>query len=409
LSLFRRVWQASSSRKIGRDHRILYLQFADPAAYPSIEHSSALLAERGWDAVLLGTESFGDQQLKLPPHPRVRVKNLRLVKGRSRQKLQYMAFIVWSLCWICIWRPSWIYASDPLSAPVLWAARRLIGARVIYHEHDMPNRDWPHSRFMRAILKCRELVGRNADICVIPQQERLVSFIEQTQRSGPTICVWNCPRLNDIRDVSSYELQQLVVYYHGSINRFRLPSQLVVAASRFKGAIRLQIAGYETGGSHGYTRELMDLAAKNYTPDLIEFLGVLPFRKDLLRCAAKAHVGLSLMPKSSEDANLGYMVGASNKPFDYMACGLPLLVTDLPDWTSTFVEPGFARACDPEDADSIEASLRWYLDNPDSRRQMGRRCRDQIRQTWNYETVFAPVMRFIDTPCIAFAFGGCLW
>jgi hypothetical protein len=26
------------------------------------------------------------------------------------------------------------------------------------------------------------------------------------------------------------------------------------------------------------------------------------------------------------------MVGAFNKPFDYMACGLPLLVTILPDW-----------------------------------------------------------------------------
>ena len=43
------------------------------------------------------------------------------------------------------------------------------------------------------------------------------------------------------------------------------------------------------------------------------------------------------------------MVGASNKPFDYMACGLPLLVTDLPEWTSTFVEPGYARACNPDD------------------------------------------------------------
>jgi hypothetical protein len=46
------------------------------------------------------------------------------------------------------------------------------------------------------------------------------------------------------------------------------------------------------------------------------------------------------MPKQSEDINMRHMVGASNKPFDYMASGLPLLVTDLPEWAATFVEPG---------------------------------------------------------------------
>jgi glycosyltransferase involved in cell wall biosynthesis len=93
------------------------------------------------------------------------------------------------------------------------------------------------------------------------------------------------------------------------------------------------------------------------------------------------------------------MVGASNKPFDYMACGLPLLVTNLPEWVSTFVTPGYARPCDPEDPDSIEAALRWYLDHPDERREMGRRCRDKIRQSWNYETMFRDVLAELDNGC----------
>jgi glycosyltransferase involved in cell wall biosynthesis len=79
-----------------------------------------------------------------------------------------------------------------------------------------------------------------------------------------------------------------------------------------------------------------------------------------------------------------------------MACGLPLLVSDLPDWVSTFVEPGYARACDPNDVDSIEAELRWYLDHPDERREMGRRCREQIRKAWNYETTFASVIATLE-------------
>jgi glycosyltransferase involved in cell wall biosynthesis len=102
------------------------------------------------------------------------------------------------------------------------------------------------------------------------------------------------------------------------------------------------------------------------------------------------------MPKHSDDINLRHMVGASNKAFDYMACGLPLLVSDLPEWVTTFVEPGYALASDPDDPDSIEVALRWFLDHPDERREMGRRCRAKIQQGWNYDTQFSNVLAAIE-------------
>jgi spore maturation protein CgeB len=89
-------------------------------------------------------------------------------------------------------------------------------------------------------------------------------------------------------------------------------------------------------------------------------------------------------------------VGASNKSFDYLACGLPQLVTDMPDWVTTFVEPGFARACDPDDPDSIEAALPWYIDHPSERQNIGRKGQDKIREAWNYESMFAGVLAKIE-------------
>jgi glycosyltransferase involved in cell wall biosynthesis len=145
----------------------------------------------------------------------------------------------------------------------------------------------------------------------------------------------------------------------------------------------------------GYLDELIDLAAKNGAAGMIEPLGTIP-RYDLLRIASKAHIGLSLMPKQSNDINMEHMVGASNKAFDYMASALPLLVSDLPEWVATFVEPGYGRACDPDDPDSIEGALRWYLENPDERRKMGRRAQEKIRQVWNYENMFAGVLERLE-------------
>src|SRR5262245_42992812 len=129
---------------------------------------------------------------------------------------------------------------------------------------------------------------------------------------------------------------------------------------------------------------------------MIEFLGTIPLRRDLLKSASTSHVGLSIMPKWSEDINMQHMVGASNKPFDYMACGLPLLVTDSPEWVTTFVEPGYARACDPDNPDSIETELRWYMEHRDDRREMGCRGQNKVWQAWNYESMFSDVLAAIE-------------
>jgi spore maturation protein CgeB len=102
------------------------------------------------------------------------------------------------------------------------------------------------------------------------------------------------------------------------------------------------------------------------------------------------------MPKAAQDVNLRYMVGASNKAFDYMACGVSLLVSDLPDWTAMFVKPGYALACDPDDPDSIETALRWYLDHPEERRVMRLKAQRKIRDAWNYDNVCAPLLAALE-------------
>jgi glycosyltransferase involved in cell wall biosynthesis len=372
--------------------RIMYLQFADPANYPPLEHSSRLLAERDWQVLMLGAKLLGDQNIKLQPHPRIVTRNLVQVKGRRLQKIQYLYFLAWSILWGAIWRPDWIYASDPLCLPALYVMRKFSRAHMIYHEHDSPNLAWTHSRLMKTVLACRNSLLKNIDLCVVPQRERLLSLVQSTQRTKPTLCVWNLPRYEEAADSDSTKSEELILYYHGSINRFRLPPQLIVAASRFRGAIRVQIAGYETGGSKGYIGELKALAIKEGVANLIDYIGAIPLRRDLLHKASKAHVGLSLMPRISDDFNMRHMVGASNKPFDCMACGLPLLVTDLPDWVETFVVPGYGRACNPEDVSSIASELAWYLEHPGEREEMGRRCKEKVQRSWNYEMGFAPVL-----------------
>jgi spore maturation protein CgeB len=111
-----------------------------------------------------------------------------------------------------------------------------------------------------------------------------------------------------------------------------------------------------------------------------------------MRGCATYDVGLSLLPHDADDPNQRTMTGASNKPFDYMACGVTLLVSDLPDWRSMFVEPGFGLACQPDSAGSIQSALEWCLTHPLECVAMGERGRRQVLTAWNYERVFAPAL-----------------
>jgi glycosyltransferase involved in cell wall biosynthesis len=161
----------------------------------------------------------------------------------------------------------------------------------------------------------------------------------------------------------------------------------------------LKVVGYETTGAPGYLMELRQTADNLGISDRLEIIGTIPRREDLMRVCATCDVGLSLLPIRHQDANLEYMTGASNKPFDYLACGLPILVSRLPAWQEMFVEPGYALACDPADPASIAAAIQYFCDHPEQVQAMGERGRRRILTEWNYEAQFQDIVeRLLEKP-----------
>ena len=122
------------------------------------------------------------------------------------------------------------------------------------------------------------------------------------------------------------------------------------------------------------------------------FAGTLRTRVDLLALAATCDVGLALMPTSSSDLNERTMLGASNKAFDYLACGLALVVSNADDWRATYADAGYGRTCIPESTESLADAFAWCYEHPEDVRIMGERGRRRILADWNYDAAFAPVL-----------------
>jgi glycosyltransferase involved in cell wall biosynthesis len=375
--------------------RVLYLQYTNPAGYPPLEHSSRILAEAGWDVLFLGTGATGADALRFPEHPRIEVRQLKFCPAGWQQKLHYIGFCLWAIAWTMRWRPRWIYASDMLACPPAFLLSLLPGMSLLYHEHDSPAEITGQAKlsgFLRFCLWARAACARRAAVCVLPNRQRAEHFAKTLEPAHPVEVVWNCPRVNEVApardDVESAELR---LFYHGSIVQDRLPITVIDALALLPGGVSLTVAGYETVGSRGYVDQLRQRARQLGIEDRFHYVGALSLRDDLLRVCRSCDVGLALLPMQAADLNLTAMTGASNKPFDYLANGLAVLVSDLPDWRAMFVEPGYGWSCDPSDADSIAASIRRFLDDPGERRRMAEAGRRRILSDWNYERQFQPV------------------
>jgi len=370
---------------------VVYLQYTNPAVYPPIQHSAGILAEAGWNVIVLGISVSDVERLEFPRHPRIEVRLTNPSKPGWSQKLHYLRFCAWALGWIVRRRASWVYASDALTAPLGWLASHLPGVRVVYHEHDSPPRGG-QSRFMQGVLGFRRRLLRRAAIVVAPNDERGRLIAEDAGAPMRVVSVWNCPRQVEAASPARRDsTPEAWVVYQGSIVPARVPRALIEALTLVSPCVKLRVIGYETAGHVGYIAELQRLAASIGVSHRVEFMAAVP-RHELLEWTDRSHIGLSLMPVHTEEVNERWMRGASNKTFEYLARGVPVLVSDLPEWKATFVDSGFGRACTPDDPGSIADALKWFAEHAEDARRMGERGRQRILSEWNYERQFEPVL-----------------
>jgi glycosyltransferase involved in cell wall biosynthesis len=317
------------------------------------------------------------------------VEQIRFQSPGWRQKLNYIYFHFWCLWKVFRWKPDWIYCSDAHSTPPGWLLA-VAGKRVLYHEHDTPQPANGRA-FERLLLWARTNCSRRARVCVIPNARRAESL-------GDAIVVWNCPRLEETAGPrEAMEPGQLRLLYHGSIVPERLPMSVIGALAAVRGGVSLTVAGYETAGSRGYMKRLRDRANKLGISGRLRFVGAVTPRNKLLALCREHDAGLALMPLDSADVNLRHMEGASNKPFDYLACGLALIVSRLPEWERVFVAPGYGYSCHPASASELARIFEDLLENPARTRAMGEAGRRRILGEWNYESQFRPVLNVLES------------
>jgi glycosyltransferase involved in cell wall biosynthesis len=369
--------------------RILYLQYTNPAGYPPLQHSASMLIEHGWDVMFVGIPVSGAGKLVMPRHDRMRVVEAGRASGGRLGTIKYLSFTLRALQHALTFQPQWIYASDALAAPAALLLRRTLSASVVYHEHDGP------AAVPVSVRKARVQLAGSADVVIAPAEARLAML---PAGRGQRFVVWNCPRRSEAAAIDSIAAPaSFRLVYQGSLSRERLTPAFIDALTLLPEHVRLDIFGYETAGHRGYSTELLQRAEQAGVRARVAYHGALPARAELMRRLRGHQLGIATIATETTDQNLATLAGASNKAFEYLACGMPLLVSAHPAWQRMYEVPGYAVSCSPSDANSIASAVQRLVMQPEQARAMGAAGQQRILSEWNYETQFAPVLKVLTS------------
>ena len=114
--------------------------------------------------------------------------------------------------------------------------------------------------------------------------------------------------------------------------------------------------------------------------DLVRYEGIVPMTRVREQLGA-ARVGL-LLNKPRED----FVDLATNKLFEYMAVGLPVVSTEIPFWKRIVEETGCGLVVEGSDPAQLAAAVRWMLEHPAEAQAMGERGRQAAEERYNWRS-----------------------
>lgn len=242
--------------------------------------------------------------------------------------LYRVVFLVYFIRGILILRPDIVHAHDAAMLLPGVIGARLTGARLVYDSHELatgvPYREAAWAWFVGALE--RMIVPRCA--AVITVSDGIADRLKQRYglAARPTV-VRNVSALTGrapggLRSALGLDAQAPLVLHQGAPAPERGCENLVRATARLDGVTTVFLGDAELG----YRRQLESVIAAEGVGDRVVLLPSVAL-EELLGYTAEANVGVTLLRDTCENHRLAL----PNKLFEYIAAGVPVVASSLPE------------------------------------------------------------------------------
>ncbi len=377
---------------MNRERIVQAFFYNNPDNYPPIINGVRLLAEAGWRVELCCRDDGKDWKIAYP----AAVKIVR-IKGRSGSSWRnYLSFCRQAMRQGK--KGAAVFIGHDMHGLVparLLAAR--YGRPLIYHCYDYSGDGFTQTLGSRLVKGLQFRFARRAGLVTVPDEGLANILCKELHLKRQPVVMVNSP-LDRPREGGALRcaLQdqgrhfEKIVFRQGRIGRGHglevTIRSIPMWSSRKWGFVVMGI------GEAGYVDSLNKLAASLGVADQFIALPPVPYDR-VSQFTHDADLGHALYePIHVNNLN----ITGSCKIQEYMAAGLPLLVSDRPSLRSLVEEYSSGLAADDSSPESIAAAIKTLLNNPEASQEMGISSRQAFEREFCYEKQFAPVIRAIE-------------
>jgi glycosyltransferase involved in cell wall biosynthesis len=275
-------------------------------------------------------------------------------------------------------KPDAIHAHDVNVLPTAWLAARIAGVPLVYDAHEISTHREGYKAF-RGLVGWLEKKIMPTAAGTITTTDARAKFFARAYRVPRPLVLQNRPRLicatrsNRIREELRLTQPWPIVLYQGGLQTGRGLPRLVQAAAQVSDAYFVFIGGGRQSAELHALAETLGLRARvHFIPTVL--LAELP------SYTASADIGVQPI----ENTCLNHFTTDSNKLFEYVIAGLPVVASRLPEIRKVVEQDDLGLLVTPGDTDSLVDALRRLVADADLRAHYAKNAA-QAAQHLNWE------------------------
>lgn len=288
-------------------------------------------------------------------------------------------------------KPDLVQIHDPELIPLALLLKGF-GTRVLFDMHEnLPKeiltKNWvspPARRIVSSIAREMQLLT-SRQIPVIFAED---SYVKDFPSAKKSVVVLNYPLVETLTAIVSAKKTRFTVGYIGGLSAERGALVMLDALARLreKGAdVHAVFVGPVLP-----EKPLAERLAAAVRGGWLTTTGRLEPAEGWSRIA-ECHVGLAILQPSSN-----FVDSYPTKLFEYMALGLPVIVSDFPLWREVVETAGCGIMVDPTDVDALATAISWMCDHPDEASKMGRKGREAVLEHYRWDSQFGKLRAFYE-------------